>query len=42
MNGHATKDHYANALRSRQAYVNEIKSDQRDKAAAFRDGYRYY
>ena len=42
MNGHATKDHYANALRSHQAYLNEIKSDQRDKAAAFHDCYRYY
>ena len=40
--GHATKDHYANALQSHQAYVNEIKSDQRDKAAAFSDDYRYY
>jgi TPR repeat protein len=40
--GHATKDHYANALRSHQAYLNEIKSDQRDKAVAFRDDYRYY
>ena len=37
--GHATKDHYANALRSHQAYVNEIKSPQRDKAAAGRDDY---
>ena len=42
MDRHVTKDHYANALRSHQAYVNEIKSDQRDKAAAFRDHYRYY
>ena len=41
-NGHATKDQYANALRSHQVYLNEIKSDQRDKAAAFRDNYRYY
>ena len=41
-NGHATKDHYANALRSHQAYVNEIKSNQRDKAAAFRGNCRYY
>ena len=31
MDGHVTKDHYTNALRSYQAYVNEIKSDQRDK-----------
>ena len=42
MDGHATKDHYANALRSHQAYLNEIKSDQRDKAAAFHDDCSYY
>ena len=42
MDGHATKDHYANALRSHQAYIIEIKSDQRDKAAAFSNDYRYY
>ena len=42
MDGHVTKDHYANALHSHQAYINEIKSDQRDKAAAFRVDYRYY
>ena len=42
MDGHATKDHYANALRSHQAYVNEIKSVQREQAAAFRDDCRYY
>ena len=41
-NGHATKDHYANALQSHQAYLNEIKSDQRDKAAAFQDDCSYY
>ena len=34
MNGHATKDQYANALQLHQVYLNEIKSDQRDKAAA--------
>ena len=38
---HATKDDYAKALRDYQAYLNEIKSDQRDKAAAFR-GRRYF
>ena len=32
LEGHATKDHYANSLRSHQAYLSEIKSDQRDKA----------
>ena len=42
MNGHATKDQYANALRSHQAYVNEIESDQREQAAAFRDDCSYY
>ena len=42
MNGHVTKDHYANALRSHQAYLNEIKSGQREKAAAFSEDYRYY
>ena len=42
MDGHATKDHYADALGYHQAYINEIKSDQRDKAAALRDDCRYY
>ena len=42
MDGHATKDHYANALQAHQAYLNEIKSNQRDKAAAFCDDFRYY
>ena len=34
-NGHATKDDYANALRSHQKYIDGIKSDQRDEAAAY-------
>ena len=42
MDGHIAKDQYANALRSHQAFVNEIKSDQRDKAAAFYDDCCYY
>ena len=42
MNGHATKDQYANALGSHQAYLIEIKSDQRDKAAAFDAECKYY
>ena len=41
-NGHATKDDYAKALKSYQAYLDEIKSDDRDKAAAYSDGYKYY
>ena len=32
--GEATKDDYTKALRSYQEYLDEIKSDQRDKAAA--------
>ena len=41
-NGHATKDDYAKALRAYQAYLAEIKSTQRDAAAAARANYRYY
>ena len=41
-NGDATKDDYAKALRSYQAYLDEVKSDQRDEAAAFNDEYKYY
>ena len=40
--GHATKDDFAKALRSYQAYLDEIKSDQRDAAAAANDQYKYY
>ena len=40
--GQATKDDYATALRSHQAYLDEIKSEQRDEAAAFSDEYKYY
>jgi len=41
-NGHATAEEYDLALRSYQAYVDEIKSEQRDRAAAFSDEYTYY
>ena len=41
MNGHATKDDYEKALRAYQAYLDEIRSDQRDAAAKVH-GYRYY
>ena len=40
-NGHATKDDYAKALRAYQAYSVEIKSSQRDKAAAAHANCRY-
>jgi len=35
--GNATKEHYAKALQTYQAYVGEIKSAQRDAAAAAND-----
>ena len=41
-NGHATKDDYAKALRAYQAYLGEIKSTQRDKAASACADCRYY
>ena len=41
-NEHATKDDYSKALRGYQSYLDEVKSDQRDEAAAFRDEYKYY
>ena len=40
--GEATRDDYMNALKAYQAYRSEIKSDDRDKAAAFSDSYKYY
>ena len=41
-NGDATKDDYKKALRSYQAYLGEIKSNQRDEAAAADEEFRYY
>ena len=42
MTGYATKDDYEKALRAYQAYLAEIKSDDRDKAAAFSEDFKYY
>jgi len=42
LNGHATKDDYTTALRLYQEYLGEIKSVQRDKAAAAHERHRYY
>ena len=39
--GHAAKDDYTKALRLYQAYLDEIRSDQRDKAAAGDEDYKY-
>jgi len=38
----ATKEDYSKALKAYQEYVHEIKSDQRDKAAAANEANRYY
>ena len=40
--GDASKDDYTKALQCYQVYLGEIKSDQRDKAAAFNARNRYY
>jgi TPR repeat protein len=39
--GPATRDDYEQALHSYQQYLEEVKSDQRDMAAAFYDKYKY-
>ena len=41
MDGHATKEDYTRALRAHQAYLDEVKSVQRDKAALVL-GYEYH
>ena len=41
-NGHATKEDYTKALQLYQEYLSEIKSVQRDKAAADDEDCRYY
>jgi len=43
MNRQASKDDYTKALRTYQEYLVEIKSVQRDEAAAYDEAeYRYY
>lgn len=42
LDSHATKDDYTKAMRSYQAYLVEITTDQRDEAVAFSDEYKYY
>ena len=41
-NGHATRDDYAKALQAYQAYLGEIKSNDRDKASEYDEMYKYY
>ena len=41
--GHATKDDHGKALQAYESYIDEIKSDLRDEAAAFdEEEYKYY
>ena len=43
MNGDdATKEDYSKALQAYQKYLDDIKTEQRDKAAAYNDIYKYY
>ena len=42
MDGHATKEDYARALLAYQQCLEEIRSEQRDKAAAYDECYKYY
>jgi len=42
LDGHATKDDYANALQSYQVYIDQVMSNQRDEAAAFNPNWNYY
>ena len=42
MDGDAMKEDYAKALRVYQAYLVEIKSPQRDEAAAADENCKYY
>ena len=42
LKGQATKNDYTTALQAYQTYLDEIKSKQRDEAAAFDERYRYY
>ena len=41
-NGKATKDDYTKALRIYQEYISEVKSPQREEAAAANKNYKYY
>ena len=40
--GHATKEDYTKTLQAYQTYLDEIRSEQRDEAAAFSNRFKYY
>jgi hypothetical protein len=39
--GDATRDHYAQALRGYTEYLKDVRSNERDRAAAYSDDYKY-
>jgi TPR repeat protein len=39
--GKATRDHYAQALQGYQQYVNAVRSEQQNRAAAYSEKYKY-
>ena len=41
-NGDGTKADYAKELQAYQAYLVEVKSDDRDKASEYDEMYKYY
>ena len=42
VDGRATKDNLVAAFRSQQAYIDRVRSDHGDAAAAYDDEYKYY
>lgn len=42
INGCASEEDYEKALKSLEEYIEDIKSEQRDEAAAYDQQYRYY
>ena len=42
MDGHATKEDYTKTFQAYQAYLEDVRSEQRDQAAAFSDICKYY
>ena len=41
-NGNVSKDEYSKVLKAYQSYLDEIKSDRRDAAAAYDEEFKYY
>ena len=41
-NGRALRDDYTRTFKAYQTYLDDIRSDDRDKAASFSHQYRYY